>query len=642
MNAALTKQNILATATKLHPGLGALKGEVNDAGKADTRRAVVQNVADALHVSTPAELQAVREALAGFWFGDNIKLGEAGLKSLGGTIDNRVQAPVAQATSGLEVRMGGGVPGPVLNAVVPMLDKGMLGDEQLTAGIAGIHNAWYAQAQKDGYLLGERNKADPVMKMARSFYVQVEADGGQLRLKLDPKEQEFVQAYGRKQDPTRTLTDAEALDVGSQKILSEIRNNNQDALTESMRLVSAHLAGDVARVGAGDYLEKVKGMPDLRAPEKKDALGAPSPEKALAIIEQRIADIDAFVGFLGTKGDTPVARNDVPRNLQPTYDLFDEEHNRWTKQQLSWGTTSNPDFLRTEELPAKRLALDAAPLRGAYETLAAGLKSGSVPASALNAILPLLENGKISPEKLAEGLGLIHNAWYAQAKTDGYLLGERNKADPVMKMARPFFVQVETRGSELSLKLDDKEKDFVRAYGRKQAPERTLTDDEALKTGSDKILSEIRNNNQGALDDGLKLVTGHLAGHVVRTATANYVNDVGAMKQVELPGQSASAGVAPEKAREAVETLLTSVDDFLKFLKGKGEQTVSREELPKGMRAAYDLFAEEHDRWLAQQISWGSQPNQDWVHTSALPANRIALDAAPIRGALLTLQGALG
>jgi hypothetical protein len=88
---------------------------------------------------------------------------------------------------------------------------------------------------------------------------------------------------------------------------------------------------------------------------------------------------------------------------------------------------------------------------------------------------------------------------------------------------------------------------------------------------------------------------------------------------------------------------LGDVDAFLAFIDAraaKGE-TLSREQTPAPLRAAYDLFAEEHDRWLAQQISWGSAPNDDWKHTSELPAARIVLDAAPIRGALLTLKGAL-
>lgn len=641
MSTTLTPKHIIDTATRLHPGLGALKGQVDDAEKVGGRTAVLQSVANELQVKNPADLQAVREALANFWFGDNHKLGEAGLKSLGGTISKLVEAPVVGATSGMEVRMGGGVPGPALNAVLPLLEKGYMSDSQLASGIAAIHNDWFVKASNDGYLLGERNKADPVMKMARSFFVQVEAHGGQLKLKLDDKEADFVRSYGRKQVPEKTLTDAEALDVGSQKILNEIRGNNMDALVDSMKLVTAHLAGDIARIGAGDYLEKVKGMPDVKVPEQKSSLASPSTEKALAIVEQRIADIDAFVSFLSGKGEQMVARTDVPKKLQAAFDLFDEEHNRWTKQQVSWGTTANPDFVRTEELPASRLVLDAAPLRGAYETLAAALKSGSVPADALNAILPLLEKGKLSAEKLTQGLALIHNDWYAQAKGDGYRLGIRDKADPVMKMARPFFLQVEAKGGQLALVLDAKEKEFVTQYGRMQQPQATLTDADALKLGTDTIAAEIRKNNQGALDDGLKLVTGHLAGNVVRTGDANYLNDVKAMGGVEVPGQSSAAGIAPDKALKEVDKMLAGVDEFLQFLKGKGDEKVPRDSVPKHLRAAYDLFAEEHDRWLAQQISWGSSPNQDWVHTAELPAKRIALDAAPIRGALLTMKAAL-
>jgi hypothetical protein len=638
--AAIQNSTILDTATRLYP-----KGELaTQAATPAGLGAVVGRVAADLKATSPADLAAIRDAIVAAWGTTNATRGAEGQKALGQVVSNQIQAPTTTGTRALDVRMPA-VPSAVLNAVTPLLQKGALSEAQLTSGLARIHNAWFAQAKGDGYRLGERDKQDPVMKMARSFFVGVEAKGGQLSLKLGDDDKTFVRAYGRKQTPDRTLTDDEALAAGSHKIIGEIRANNQGALDESLRLVTAHLAGDVARLGTGDYLERVKAMGDIKTPGLKPSLSPPSKEKALELVQQRLKALDDVVVVLNTAGDASVARKDLPSSLHQAYDLLDEEHHRWVKTQVGYGVSANTDFVRSDELPGKRLALDAAPLRGAYETLAAGLSSGTLTPAALNAILPLLESGRLTPEKLTQGLALIHNDWFQKAKADGYVLGERNKADPVMKNARTFFVPVEARGGALHLTLDDKDAAFVRTWGRKQLPDQKLTDAAALATGSAQIIADINKNNRGALEETMKLVTGHLAGEVIRTGKDTYLDDVKTMGPVNLPA-AAGTSLSPAEARTAVSGLLQDVDTFIAFLGnratgGHGDQTLSREQTPPELRGAYDLFAEEHDRWLAQQIGWGSAPNADWVHTSALPTNRIVLDAAPIRGALLTLQSAL-
>lgn len=605
---------------------------------------VVGRVAVDLNATAPADLAAIRAALVDAVTAAIVIRGRAAQKVSGGA-DAAAIAPRATQNTGVsavDVRAPG-APAAVVNAVVPLLEKGKLSDKQLTAGLARIHNAWFEQAKKDGYLLGERDKADPVMKMARSFFVPVEVKGGALALKLAPGQDAFVCAYGRKQQPGVVLDDAAAFAAGSAKILSEIKANNQAALEDSMKLVTAHLVGDIARLGAGDYLDAVKKLKGVEVPKLRPSIAPPSTEKAMATLEQRLTDLSAVVHLLNGAGDAPVHRTDVPKSLHAAYDLLDEEHHRWVHTQLGYGSTANPDFIPTTELAGKRLALDAAPMRGAYETLLAGLRAGTITPAALNAILPLLDKGQLTPEQLTAGLALIHNDWYAKAKADGYVLGERDKNDPILKNARSFFVQVEAKGGALALKLDEREATFVRSYGRKQEPTSVLNDAQALDAGAKKIVGEIEKNNSGALAETMKLVTGHLAGDVVRLGKDGYLDEVKALGPVELAPATADAA-STAQAHHVVTKMLDGVDRFIAFLetkKASGDPTVSRDETPPDLRVAYDLFAEEHDRWLAQQIGWGAAPNADWVHTSELKASRILLDAAPIRGALLTLQGAL-
>jgi len=372
MTVALPATKILDSATRLFPA-----GELaRQAGTPKGLGDVVGKVAADLQATSPADVAAIRDAIVAAWGSTNTSRGAAGQKSLGLATTNHLQAPSTTGTNGLNVRLPT-VPAAAMNAVTPLLEKGALSDAQLTSGLARIHNAWFAQAKGDGYRLGERDKQDPVMKMARSFFVGVEAKGGQLSLTLGDDDKAFVRAYGRKQTPDKTLSDDEALAAGSHKILGEIRGNNQGALDESLRLVSAHLGGDVAKLGSGDYLERVKLLGDIKAPTTKPSLSSPSPQKALEHVEQRLKDLDSVVGILNAAGDAPVARNDLPSSLHQAYDLLDEQHHRWVKTQVGYGVTANTDFVRSDELPGKRLALDAAPLRGALETLAAGLASAS-------------------------------------------------------------------------------------------------------------------------------------------------------------------------------------------------------------------------------------------------------------------------
>lgn len=134
---------------------------------------VVGRVAADLNATAPADLAAIRAALVDAVTAAIVTRGRAAQK-LAGSAEVTTLAPrTAHGVSAVDVRAPG-APAAVVNAVVPLLEKGKLSDKQLTAGLARIHNAWFEQAKKDGYLLGERDKADPVMKMARSFFVPVE------------------------------------------------------------------------------------------------------------------------------------------------------------------------------------------------------------------------------------------------------------------------------------------------------------------------------------------------------------------------------------------------------------------------------------------------------------------------------------
>lgn len=277
------------------------------------------------------------------------------------------------------------------------------------------------------------------------------------------------------------------------------------------------------------------------------------------------------------------------------------------------------------------------PLRtvGEMSTLLVGgaeLKAARAAATARQATKVLDGIKVLSPRAEAQGISVIHNRWLADSKPP---LGFKTAETPA---AREFAVPVDLdakgdlvlgRGGQLT----PAERDFVERYGAQQPG---ATPETAFTLGRDALLALIRKKNSGALQESLALVTQHVerGGPAVLSDSARYSEQAAQLSPPTLPEKVAHLTQAEAK------TQLLDVKELVAFLNDHGATPISREAVPGHLRPTWDLLARKHDLWAREQISWGNTSNPELVPASQLPANRLALDGAPLIGALQTILAA--
>lgn len=241
--------------------------------------------------------------------------------------------------------------------------------------------------------------------------------------------------------------------------------------------------------------------------------------------------------------------------------------------------------------------------------------------------------GSLSPRAEALGIRAIHNNWLGQAKAP---LGIKSAETPAARaFALP--VDVDAKGALVLGKggqLTDAQRQFVEQLGAQQPGATPAT---AYTRGSDAILAMIRKNNTGALRESIALAAQHLEGSApaVLTDPAGYLSRAGALPPPALPSKAVDLTI------DGVRTQLKDLRELTIFLTQRGEQGAPRNAVPEHLRSTWDLLARKHDLWVREQLGWGVTSGPDLVPAAQLPANRLALDSAPLFGALRTMMAAL-